>query len=94
MFRKILKKSQQVNDSEIFTWEEFFERYTKNHEEFSFYYKNQVIHLITDFDGFYYNIGTEEKGYKISNKFSSPQELLEKAKFDGKSLKEIWDELE
>ena len=94
MLKKIIKKSKQIINQENFTWEEFFERYTKNHEEFNFYYKNQVIHLITDFDGFYYNIGTEDDGYKISRKFNSPHELLKKAKFDGKTLEEIWNELD
>ncbi len=83
----------KIQSTDQFTWEEFYERYNKNHEEFCFYYKNQIIHLITDFEGFYYNIGTEENGYKVSKKYNSPQELLNGAKIDGKSFKELWGEL-
>lgn len=94
MFKTNKTESKKIkNFEEIFPWQEFYERYVNNFEEFCFKYKNQYIHLITDTIGFLYNIGTKEKGYKNSKIYDSPEEVLENAKFDGKTLKEIWNEL-
>lgn len=64
-----------MNYEEKFPWDEFYERYTKNHEEFSFNYKGDWINLVTDWDGFLYTIGNDELGYTPSKIYSSPEEL-------------------
>lgn len=87
------KNNFNYSNNQNYTWDEFYERYTKNFEEFTFYYKDQIIHLITDYDKFLYNIGTYEKGFKNSKYFQTPNELLDKARFNGKKLFEIWNEL-
>lgn len=89
-------------------WNEFFERYTTNHEEFKFKYKEFVIDLLYSSDGkkFAYYIKEYIKDetlwqyiknrnkYLESKVFDSPQELLNNFRIDGKSFKDIWDDLE
>lgn len=89
-------------------WDEFIERYLINHEEFQFQYKNYIIYFDYSGDGTkfaYYikeYIENESIFSKIKNRnkclkydeFNSPEELLEKFSFDGKSFKEIWNEFD
>ena len=89
-------------------WNEFIERYLIDHEEFGFKYKKYIIELLYSSNGTKYAyyiseyIEKESIFSKIKNRnkylkfeeFDSPQELLEKFRIDGNSLKEIWNELE
>ena len=80
--------------SDIFSWEEFYDRYINNHEEFTFLYNNVQINLVTDYDVFLYTIGTDETGFVVSQKFKTPKDLLDNALFFGKKLEDIWDDLQ
>ena len=76
-----------------FSWNQFFERYTKNHEEFCFIYKDFKIEFICE--GNCYPVVIEYKNGQIKQfEFKTPQDALKTMKFDGKTLKEIWDELD
>lgn len=80
--------------STIFPWDEFYDRYVNNYEEFTFIYNNQHINLITDPKGFLYTIGTKQNGFRTSIFYKTPIDLLNNALFNGKKLKQIWDDLE
>lgn len=89
-------------------WNEFIERYLINHEEFKFKYKKYIIDLLYSSDGkkiAYYISDYIEKDsifdyiknrnkYLYYYEFDSPQELINNFIIDGKSFKEIWNELE
>ncbi len=79
-----------------FPWEEFYERYVNNGEEFDFKYKGKWISLSFGYkDGELVTAlayGTDEDYYELLY-FKSPKEFLKKKIFDGKTLKEIWNEL-
>lgn len=87
-----------MGHEKIFPWEEFLERYLMNHEEFMFKYGGKEYHL-----AFYdnekgniiaeLNIGTQENGYDCYE-YKSPKELLQKARINGFTIKELWDEFE
>lgn len=84
------KKREKI--SKIFSWEEFYNRYAVNHEEFSFWYNNKIIDLINLPNKSILQFGTKEKMNTFY--FATPKELLNHASFDGRTLKEIWTELE
>lgn len=78
-----------------FDWEEFYERFTKNYEEFVFYYKSNKIDISTGGYGgpAYLSYGNNIDGF-ITKDYLSPMELLNDRLYDGHSLQEIWDLLE
>lgn len=80
--------------SDIFPWEEFYERFTKNWEEFTFIYKNnmkiKISYVSPKTTALAY--GNDEIGY-IPKDYNSPFEFLSDPFFDGKTLQEIWEEL-
>ena len=80
--------------SEIFPWEEFYLRYTTNFEEFCFNYHGYTIWLIKEFEGFSYTITKVEKETIIGPIYLTPELLIEKARFFGKTLYDLWDEIE
>ena len=80
--------------SKIFPWKEFYDRYINNFEEFTLIYNGETISLITDPKGFLYTLKTKDGDVITSKIYNSPTELLENASFNGKKLKEIWDQLE
>ena len=74
-------------------WNEFYYRYTQNFEEFSFRYKHIIITLCYGKNGaFAYNI-VENKKVIEYKEYSSPFELLEKARFCNLRFKDIYSEL-
>ena len=77
----------------IFPWAEFYDRYVNDYEDITFIY-NQDINLITDPKGFLYTIGTKQNEFKTSVIYKTPIDLLNNALFNGKKLKQIWDDLE
>ena len=81
--------------SEIFPWDEFLERYLINNEEFMFIYKGKEYHfafsLIDGREIAELNYGDEASGY-INEEYDSAEELLLKARIDGKTIKEVWDD--
>ena len=78
-----------------FEWEQFYERFTKNYEEFDFYYKLNKIAISTGGYGgaAYLSYGNNIDGF-ITKDYLSPIELLNDRLYDGHSLPEIWDLLE
>lgn len=79
---------------EELSWDEFYFRYTEYHEEFCFWYKEYKINLCWGNNGtFAYNIVINKKILLVYEEFSTPYELLEKARFDNLTLKEIYNEL-
>ena len=87
-----------MGHEKIFPWEEFLERYIINHEEFMFKWGGREYWLAFSDDEngkliAELNIGYNGKGYDWRS-FSSPEELLEKARINGFSIKELWDKFE
>lgn len=90
------------------SWEEFLERYLKDHEEFTFKYHNYVINLLyaPKGEGFAYYIHEyvakqsffqflkNRNKWLETNTYNSPEELLEHFRIEGKRFEEIWDELD
>ena len=80
----------EINKFDI---EEFKDRYLNEHEEFCFIYKDMRIEYVCE--GTCYPIVIEYDDGKIEQyEFLSPAEALEKMKFNGKNIEEIWDELQ
>lgn len=84
--------------SRVFPWKEFLERYLKNHEEFMFLYHGQEYHFSFHDDSnnklvAELNIGTPATGYE-NQEYESAELLLENARIEGLSIKEIWDEFQ
>lgn len=89
-------------------WNEFLERYLTNHEEFHLKYHNYKIDLLYSCNGekFAYYIShyndNDNLFQRIKNRnrylefreFVSPYDLIEKFAINGKTLKDIWDELD
>lgn len=74
-------------------WNEFYDRYTQNFEEFRFQYGNKIITLCYGRNGtFAYNI-VENKKVIEYKEYLTPFELLDKARFNNLSLKDIYGEL-
>ena len=75
---------------------EFFSQHI-GYEGF-FYYGNQTIDIAChgSFDNVVYelNINGDDEDKAIRYEFNSPEELLKNGKIDGKTLKEIWEDLE
>ena len=87
-----------MGHEQIFPWEEFLERYLIYHEEFMFIYHGREYHFAFSDDNkgnmvAELNVGTQDTGYN-SYSYKSPQELLQKAKIEGFTIKELWDEFE
>ena len=87
-----------MGHEQIFPWEEFLERYLIYHEEFMFIYREIEYHFAFSADDkgnmvAELNVGTQEIGYDCYE-YKSPQELLNKARINGFSIKELWDEFE
>ena len=76
--------------SDYFTWEQFCEIFNKKKYQFIFKYNKNILYLTNLGNKYLYEI---ENNKIQSFSFNSAKELLKKAKCDGKSLKEIWDEL-
>ena len=78
-----------------YTWEEFSERFVENYEEFLFFHKDKRIDISTGgYKGcVYLSYGNDEQGY-IWKDYISPQDFLKDKIFEGKTLYEIWTELE
>lgn len=78
------------------TWDEFLERYLKHREEFLLQYEGQEYHLAFHNEGkktiAELNIGTKEKGY-LNLEYPSAVDLLEKARINGKSIEQMWEQL-
>ena len=78
------------------SWDQFLYYYS-NYDEFMFVYEGIEYHLAFHDEGekviAEFNVGTKETGYE-NFEYSSQQELLENAKIAGKSIQEIWEELE
>lgn len=84
--------SKKYND--YFNWDEYYEFVIKTTYLHLFRYKNIEFGLeIHKKQSFFYTEDTQsQKSY--SEKYRTPKELLENARVDGKSLKEIWEDLE
>ena len=79
---------------EEMNWNEFYQRYTINHEEFKFIFNEMIINLCWGTNGTYsYNVYLNNKCID-RNEYASPSELLDKARFNGLKLKEIYNELD
>lgn len=96
---------------ECSSFESFVKEYDKNHNEYTFKYKNFCIRLNYNRDGSKFVIYRAKEEYyeksifwrmfhhnKIEmldyQEFDTPIELAQNAIIDGKTLIEIWDELE
>ena len=73
-----------VRPSEYFTWDEFYEVFTTICHQFEFFYEDYIVVIVPC----YFVIED-----LITEEYGTPHELLDNAKVDGRSLKEIWDEL-
>ena len=74
------------------TYEQFVESQKKYFTEEAFYYKDKVIDFWCNGMDFSYSYSDKEKLIQTKT-FCSPAELFENARFEGKSLKDIWNEL-
>ena len=96
MIKKVINSTIECTNkvskySEIFPWNEFYERYTQNHEEFCFMYLDYKIELVCE--GTCYPI-VLSKGNTIKHfEYTSPLQALKNFKIDGKLIQEIWDDL-
>ena len=84
-----------INSS--FLWDDFYNRYVNNKEEFHFIYNNKEIDLSyalskTNQLIVALSYGNDKDGF-LWKDYSSPEMLLNDTIFDGKTLKEIWNEL-
>lgn len=79
--------------SEIFPYSEFLERYVVQREEFLFYYKGKEINLSYGPDDLAELAYGNRPNYFYKD-YNSPQQFLQDPIFDGKTIEEIWDELE
>ena len=80
--------------SKIFPYSEFFERFVCQYEEFRFFYNGKTIDIsYCSENSAALAYGNEEAGY-LWKDYSSPQQFLQDPIFEGKTIKEIWDELE
>ena len=79
-------------------WNEFYERFCINHEEFMFFYNQKEIHLsfVINPDLSVKKVGVAygKNDYYQPFDFDSTDEMLSAKIFDGKSLKDIWNELD
>lgn len=76
-----------------FNISEFKDRYINNHEEFCLIYKNMKIEYFCE--RICYPVVIQYDNGEIKQfEFSSPEEALEKMKFSGKSIDEIWNGIE
>ncbi len=90
---RLLEVKNMKKLHEEMSWNEFYERYTINYEEFVFSYKNYRINLCYGKEGsFSYNLVKNGKIIE-QNEYSSPNKLLELARFDGLKFEEIYNEL-
>lgn len=65
--------------------------------EWWFRFRDHTIDIATHYDGkkvYELNIDGYDEDCAVRFEFDSPQELLACAKIDGKTLKEIWEDLE
>ena len=83
-------KSRVGKANEYFSWEEFKEVFCTVTCQWMFTYGEN--HLVLENMGKL--VGFVNEGVGEYEKYSSPQELLENVIVDGKSLEEIWGELE
>ncbi len=74
------------------SWDEFYTRYVDKKEEFAFWYNNKIIDLFNYSGKAYLRYGDHKSGQVTT--FNSQILLLENARFDGKSLRDIYNELE
>lgn len=75
-------------------WEEFIYRFLVNYEEFLFHYKGlriDVSNVSKNTTALSY--GSKENGFLLKD-YISPIKFLNDRVFDGKTLEEIWSELE
>ena len=95
LYLRKLEKAEEKSNMNDFEWSEFYYRFAINYEEFLFYYKDKRIDISTGGykGGVYLSYGNEEKGF-ILRDYTSPKEFLKDKLFDGKTLFEVWDNLE
>jgi len=83
-----------MNLQNRFTWEEFIDRFLKNHEEFRFFYGEKVIDISYVSDtSTALSYGNKKVGF-LWKDYNSPWAFLEDPVFDGKCLMDIWDDLQ
>ncbi|MFQ6749887.1 MAG: hypothetical protein ACLRFR_03520 [Clostridia bacterium] len=72
---------------------EFIERYTIQHEEFCFVYKDMKIEFVCEKTC--YPVVVQYSNGKVEQyEFSSPVEALSKMRFYGKDIHSIWNDIE
>lgn len=78
---------------EELTYEKFLSTIDYEH---CFVYKDKTIDIAFHYEGSkqIWELNINSDTYKEYLTFNSPQELIENARIDGKSIREIWDELE
>ena len=78
-------------------WDEFYDRLINDKEEFCFFKDNNKIEISFGYINDVYVLalayGNDLTGY-IRKYYIEPQDFLNDKIFEGKTLKEIWDELE
>lgn len=90
-------KQGRVIEISNMTWEEFKKCFLEYYEEPCLQYKGVLYHFAHHEENgqavFEFNYETKE--HKIVNEtYSTPESLLLNAKIDGKTIQEIWDDLE
>ncbi|MCL2707365.1 MAG: hypothetical protein FWE97_04295 [Dehalococcoidia bacterium] len=84
------------------TWEEFCEGITQVGSLYDFCYKDLFIQVWSETNGFFKKVRQwffvthkhNNTGNEIYCVYKNPQLLLQNARIDGKSLEEIWNELQ
>lgn len=79
--------------SEIFPYSEFYERLVNQYEEFLFYYKGKEINISYCSKNWLALAYGNRPNY-FRKDYDSSKQFLQDPIFDGKTIEEIWDELE
>jgi len=81
------------------SWDDFYKDFIKNNYIYDLIYRNNVYTIGSEKKGFsskpIWFLATQHTidSKPFYKQFNSPQELLNKATIDGKTLKSIWDDI-
>lgn len=90
----LINESLNGKISKIFSWAEFCEIFLKTSFLIELSYKGLEFCLFKEKSKYYFYSEGNKETKPFSLKYESALELLENAKVNGKSLKELWGELD